>query len=161
MKEVFTSERIRFVELSEALVGEYLRMVNDMEHVGRLIGRTGVLTEAEERAWIEKKRREGAPIFSMLEKNGGAFIGNIDLRGLADGIAEFGIAITADKQDQGYGTEATRAFLRWARETIGLRRVWLRVYPDNFRAIRVYEKCGFREIGRNGEDLFMEQDLRS
>ena len=38
LKQVFESERIRFVEVSELLVKDYLVMVNDMEHVEKYLG---------------------------------------------------------------------------------------------------------------------------
>ena len=38
MKQVFESSRIRFVEVSEQLVEDYLAMVNDYENVNRFIG---------------------------------------------------------------------------------------------------------------------------
>ena len=157
MKQLFESERIRFVEVSEDLVPDYLRMVNDLEHVGRFIGRrTEPVSEEKERKWVREKLAEKAALFSMVEKNGGAFIGNIELMDLTDSEAELGIAITAAKQDLGYGTEAIRAVTGYAFDELGMKRVFLKVYPDNARAIRVYEKCGFREYDRTEEDVFME-----
>ena len=157
MKQLFESDRIRYVEVSEELVPDYLRMVNDLEHVGRFIGRrTEPVSEEKERKWVREKLAENATLFSMVEKNGGAFIGNIELMDLRDTEAELGIAITAAKQDRGYGTEAIRAVTGYAFDELGLKRVFLKVYPDNERAIRVYEKCGFREYDRTEEDVFME-----
>ena len=157
MKQLFESERIRFVEVSEELVPDYLRMVNDLEHVGRFIGRrTEPVSEEKERKWVREKLDEKAVLFSMIEKSSGAFIGNIELMDLRDTEAELGIAITAAKQDLGYGTEAIRAVTDYAFDQLGLKRVFLKVYPDNARAIRVYEKCGFREYDRTEEDVFME-----
>ena len=157
MKQLFESDRIRYVEVSEELVPDYLRMVNDLEHVGRFIGRrTEPVSEEKERKWVREKLAENATLFSMVEKNGGAFIGNIELMDLRDTEAELGIAITAAKQDRGYGTEAIRAVTGYAFDELGLKRVFLKVYPDNARAIRVYEKCGFREYDRTEEDVFME-----
>ena len=46
--------------------------------------------------------------------------------------------------------------VRYGMDTLGLRRVFLKVFPDNARAIRVYEKCGFREYDRTEDDVFME-----
>ncbi|MBQ1870763.1 MAG: GNAT family N-acetyltransferase, partial [Lachnospiraceae bacterium] len=34
--------------------------------------------------------------------------------------------------------------------------MFLRVFPNNLRAIHVYEKCGFSEYGRTDEDVLME-----
>ena len=157
MKQLFESDRIRYVEVTEELVQDYLKMVNDLEHVGRFIGRrTEPVSEEKERKWVREKLAEKAVLFSMIEKSSGAFIGNIELMDFTETEAELGIAITAAKQDLGYGTEAIRAATGYAFDELGLKRVFLKVYPDNGRAIRVYEKCGFREYDRTEEDVFME-----
>ena len=157
MQPIFESENIRFVRVSEELVPDYLAMVNDWERVGKLIGsRRDPISEEKERRWVQKKLAEGAALFSMLEKDTGAFIGNIELMDIADRAGELGIAITAAMQDKGYGTEAVRAMVDYGMDTLGLRRVFLKVFPDNARAIRVYEKCGFREYDRTEDDVFME-----
>ena len=157
MTTVFTSENIRFVRVSEKLLPDYLAMVNDWERVGKLIGsRRDPISEEKERRWVQKKLAEGAALFSMLEKDTGAFIGNIELMDIADGAGELGIAITAAMQDKGYGTEAVSAMVRYGMDTLDLHRVFLKVFPDNARAIRVYEKCGFREYDRTEDDVFME-----
>ena len=157
MTTVFTSKNILFVRVSEALVPDYLAMVNDWERVGRLIGsRRAPFTEQQERQWVQKKLAEGTPVYSMLEKQTGAFIGTIEFMDIADGVAELGIAITAAMQDKGYGTEAVTAMVDYGMGTLGLRRIFLKVFPDNARAIHVYEKCGFREYDRTEDDVFME-----
>ncbi len=157
MTTVFTSENIRFVQVSEELVPDYLAMVNDWERVGKLIGsRRDPIPEEKERRWVQKKLAEEAVLFSMLEKDTGAFIGNIEFMDVADGAGELGIAVTAAMQDRGYGTEAVRAMVEYGMDTLGLNRVFLKVFPDNARAIRVYEKCGFREYDRTDEKVFME-----
>lgn len=157
MKQVFESERIRFVEVSEPLIRDYLIMVNDFEHVDRFIGgRHKTYTEEMEVRWVRKKLAEKAPVFSMIEKQSGAFIGNIELMDISDSAGELGIAITAGKQDQGYGTEAVAAITAFGRDRLGLKRIFLRTRVDNARAIRVYEKCGFREYDRREDHVCME-----
>ena len=157
MEPIFASEHISFVRVSEDLVPEYLARVNDYDRVGRLLGRgRDPISEEQERRWVQKKLAEDATVFSMLEKTTGAFIGNIEIMDAVDGAGELGIAITAAMQEKGYGTEAIPAMVRYGMETLGLRRIFLKVYPDNARAIRVYEKCGFREYDRTADDVFME-----
>ena len=159
MQPVFESENIFFVRVSESLVPDYLAMVNDVEHVARLIGlsrRSEPITAEQERRWVQKKLAEDATVFSMLEKTTGTFIGNIELLHIENGSAELGIAITAAMQEKGYGTEAIPAMVQYGMETLGLLRIFLKVYPDNARAIHVYEKCGFREYDRTADDVFME-----
>ncbi len=156
MKKLFETERIRFVEVSEELVPDYLLMVNDPE-VNQFLGGTHeAYTAPQETEWVRKKRGEKATVFSMIEKAGGAFIGNIELFNVENGEGELGIAITAKKQNTGYGSEAVPAMIRYGFEKLGLKRIVLRVDPANARAIRVYEKCGFREYRRTDEDIYME-----
>ena len=49
---------------------------------------------------------------------------------------------------RGYGTAAMRLILRYAFMEVNLRRVTLTVFEYNPRAIRSYEKAGFRHEGR-------------
>ena len=157
MKQIFESENIRFVAVSERLVQDYLIMVNDIEHVEKFIGGWHEpFTEEQEIRWVQKKLADKVPVFSMLEKKSGRFIGNVELMDVADGTGELGIAITAEMQDRGYGTEAVRAVTEYGIKQLNLHRVFLRTNPDNSRAIHVYEKCSFREYDRTEEHVFME-----
>jgi RimJ/RimL family protein N-acetyltransferase len=62
---------------------------------------------------------------------------------------EVGIFIgTRENWGWGYGTDAMRTLVRWGFDILNLNRIWLRVYADNPRAIRCYQKAGFVEEGR-------------
>ena len=157
MEQVFESDRIIFVNVTEELLNDYLEMINDIENVARFIGRrTKPYTVEEEKDFIQSKVEEEASMYSMIERNSGDFIGNIEFMEIRDGIAELGIAITASKQNLGYGVEAIHRMLEYGFHTLGLDRVFLKVYPDNKRAIHVYEKCGFLKYNCTEEDVFME-----
>ena len=161
MKPIFESERIIFAEVSEAFVPGYLAMVNDYEHVNKYIGgayggSAHTYTEEDEIRWVREKLEEKAPVFSMVEKSSGEFIGNIELMDVTETEAELGIALTAAKQDRGFGTEAVTALLRYGFEELGLRRITLRTRLFNERAQHVYRKCGFRETARDDTHVFME-----
>lgn len=49
--------------------------------------------------------------------------------------------------DKGYGSDALATFLKYIFEVKGFKKLYLRVYEDNKRAIRCYEKCGFKKRG--------------
>jgi|SRR5581483_1727413 RimJ/RimL family protein N-acetyltransferase len=49
--------------------------------------------------------------------------------------------------NKGYGTDAMRVLLRYAFQELNLHRVSLRVFAFNARAIRSYEKVGFKPEG--------------
>ena len=157
MKQIFESENISYVEVTEALIPDYLTMVNDIEHVDRFIGGPHEPYTAEQEAqWVHEQLRDKNPVFSMIEKKSGRFIGNVELMNMTGSAAELGIAVTASMQEKGYGTEAVKAITDYGMKTLGLNRVCLRTNLDNVRAIHVYEKCGFREFRRTDEQVCME-----
>ncbi|MCR4632771.1 MAG: GNAT family N-acetyltransferase [Erysipelotrichaceae bacterium] len=157
MKQIFESEHISFVEVTERLVNDYLTMVNDYENVNRFIGsKKKSFTVEQELQWVRNKLDEKALVFSMIEKKSGRFIGNIELMDPTDSQGELGIAITAKMQNSGFGTEAVIALSEYAIDRLGMKRVFLRTDPNNSRAIHVYQKCGFKECGRTDGHIYME-----
>lgn len=75
------------------------------------------------------------------------------------GDAFLGIAI-GDPADwgHGYGTDAMRVLLRFAFTELNLHRVSLQVFGYNTRAIRSYEKAGFKREG--AERQYLQRDGR-
>jgi RimJ/RimL family protein N-acetyltransferase len=61
-----------------------------------------------------------------------------------------------EEWDQGYGTEATELMLALAFERFGLHRVGLSVFAFNERAIRAYQKAGFRIEGRLRQSILRD-----
>jgi aminoglycoside 6'-N-acetyltransferase len=61
--------------------------------------------------------------------------------------ADVDIFLGPDTQDRGLGTEAMRAIVRYLIDERGHHRVTLGTAVDNARAIRCYEKVGFRRVG--------------
>jgi RimJ/RimL family protein N-acetyltransferase len=84
-------------------------------------------------------------------------IGNCGVFGieLTHRSAELGIMI-GDKSEwnKGYGAEAMTLLLRHCFETLNLNRAFLRVYEDNIRAVRSYEKAGFILEGRQRQAVY-------
>jgi len=80
----------------------------------------------------------------------GELIGETALKHIdqRNGDADFHIAIGNKAYwGKGYGTDATRALMKYTFEQLNLHRVTLYVHDFNARAIRVYEKCGFQREG--------------
>jgi RimJ/RimL family protein N-acetyltransferase len=68
------------------------------------------------------------------------------------GTAELGRLMLGEPAAAGRGLarEATNAVVALALERLGLQEIYLEVIPDNVRAIKVYEVCGF-EVTRSSE----------
>ncbi|WP_324667532.1 GNAT family N-acetyltransferase [Geochorda subterranea] len=103
------------------------------------------------RRWLEEGRKDRYRMVFIIEGPGGRPIGDVDLYHIAwrSKEAELRIRIGFPAMwNQGLGTDAIRTLLRYAFEQRGMRRIYLRVLRSNPRAIRCYEKCGFRKEGR-------------
>lgn len=65
-----------------------------------------------------------------------------------DHSSEIGIAIGEKAYwNKGYGADALKLLLWYGFQTIGLNRIWLRVYEGNERGIHAYLKAGFVHEG--------------
>ena len=60
---------------------------------------------------------------------------------------------------KGYGTDAMRVGLRYAFDELHLHRVSLTVYGNNARAMRSYEKAGFKREGSLPEAMFRDGEF--
>lgn len=68
----------------------------------------------------------------------------------------FRISLIADGRGRGYGTEATRAVVKYGLRTVGLHRISLTVHVDNPPGIRAYEKSGFVREGILRDAVFWD-----
>ena len=60
-----------------------------------------------------------------------------------------------DYRSKGYGTEAIRLVLEYGFKYLNLKNINLDVFAFNERAIKCYEKCGFKEYGRRRKCKFV------
>ena len=82
-------------------------------------------------------------------------IGLISLwdRSIPHQAAELSIWIGQGHRNGGAGTEALRLALRHAFGPMGLHKIYLRVLEYNARAIRTYQKCGFKIEGTLRDEM--------
>lgn len=115
---------------------------------------------AQEERWFEgvlERIERNTDVMLAIETHDGVHIGNVGLHGIdwKNRHAELGIAIGEKAHwGQGYGTDAVRTILGVAFLQMNLHRVSLRVNADNARAIRCYEKAGFRKEGAYRDMIF-------
>lgn len=75
--------------------------------------------------------------------------------------AEYGILIGAQSQrGKGYAREATELILNYAFNTLRLQKVSLRVFSDNYKAIRLYESAGFQKEGLLRSEFLKDGSFR-
>lgn len=106
-------------------------------------------TLEEEQDWYDRRRADPDSVMWAIETAEGRLIGNVELRLTPNARrAEMGIVV-GDKAEwsKGYGTHTVRLVLRYAFKELDLNRVELTTDEENHRAIRCYEKCGFKREG--------------
>jgi len=157
-ESVIHGEKVRLRAIEREDIPRFLKWLND-PGVRHYLSMYLPLSRAQAEEWFERQlKNERARVFA-IETMEGEHIGNIGLHDISwkDRCAELGIFIgESDFWGQGYGTDAIRTLLRLAFQEMGLHRVSLRVFDFNPRAIRCYQKCGFRQEGCLREAHFTE-----
>jgi RimJ/RimL family protein N-acetyltransferase len=147
-------ERIRLRAITRDDLPHFVEWLNDPEVTQGLMHYLPFSMEDEE-TWYESMRKgpkeEHPLMIDICSEEGWEPIGDCGLFGIDWRIrqAEFGIVIGAKQHwDKGYGTEALELMIQHGFHTLNLNRISLRVYENNPRAIRSYEKAGLSIEGR-------------
>lgn len=156
MRAVFTGKFVRLSafdpeEMSRAFPrwhrnSEFLRLLNASPRP--------LHSSKAEQKWMEEEVAELTPanyLFSIRTLAEDRLIGEIGLDVVdwpgGDAFVGLGIGET-EYWGRGYGTDAMNVILGYAFTELNLRRITLNVFAYNPRAIRSYEKAGFRHEGR-------------
>jgi RimJ/RimL family protein N-acetyltransferase len=148
---------LRALRLEDAPL--FVTWFNDAE-VNRFTLRSQPLSLAEEEEFIRQlPSRPNDLVLGIVLRETDQMIGGTGFHALDQRNRHCSFGITLGEKStwgRGYGTEATRLMLGHAFQTLNLNRVWLHVYEYNQRAIRSYEKAGFRIEGRLRQDTFRD-----
>lgn len=150
-----TSIHLRALERADAAT--ILPWVNDQQVTQHLLIHKPMNLAAEEAFIDAANHSEHDAVFGICDRASGHLVGVAGLHRIdaKNRQAMFGIFIgQAQHRGKGMGTETTSLVVRYAFDTLNLHRVWLHVYEDNKRAIRVYEKLGFVREGLLRQDSF-------
>ena len=151
------SVRLRAIDRDD--IPTFVRWFNDPD-VRHFLQMFEPMSRAGEERWFEAHlNRQDEYLFAIEAPvdDGWLNIGNVGLhrvdwknRGVTFGI------VLGEKAfwGKGFGTDATRTMLRFAFEELNLHRVELEVYDFNPRAMRCYEKAGFRLEGTRRQAHF-------
>jgi RimJ/RimL family protein N-acetyltransferase len=156
MRDIYKGNLVRLSAMDAEEAGKaFARWSRDSEF--RRLLDSGVSSLASSKAvqtWLEKELEED-PLrqywFSIRTLDDDQLLGDIDLSvynwSARDAFVGLGIG-EREFWGRGYGTDVMRVLLRYAFTEVNLHRVTLTVFEYNPRAIRSYEKAGFRHEGR-------------
>ncbi len=151
-------KRINLRPVEKEDVPDLERWIND-EEVRRNLLVFLPMNKTDEEAWVVNlSKNKGTDILMIIvAKNKSIGSVGINKISLNNRTAEIGINI-GEKHcwNKGYGTEAIMLLLRYAFNTLNLRKICLEVLAFNKRAIACYKKCGFEEEGLLKKQFFRD-----
>jgi RimJ/RimL family protein N-acetyltransferase len=164
MKDILRGELVRLSAMDvEESSKAFSRWSRDSEFK-RLINSEAVRTTSSQsvKKWFQKELDERSinqHWFSIRKLDDDTLLGDIDLFvdtwASRDAFVGLGIG-EREFWGKGYGTDLLNIILRYAFTEVNLKRVTLNVFEYNPRAIRAYEKVGFRHEGRQRKVLNKE-----
>lgn len=124
----------------------------------------GLFTKESHENWIKTMVETGKVVQMIIceigtdKPVGSVYVRDIDK---THHKAEYGIFIgEKDARGKGYGTAAAKLMVRYCFEELALHRLFLRVYAENERAIRSYEKAGFVKEALLREDVYIDGEYK-
>lgn len=158
---MFEGKKVRLREYSKDDLELARAYLNDMEL--RKLMTPGIpfpLRVEEELKWYDAltSMSDGPYNFAIesIEESqyiGGCGINHVDSK---NRVGLVGIFLGKDHLNQGYGTEAMRLLVDFCFNEVNLNKVKLFVYSVNKRAIRCYEKVGFKQEGVLREEMYRD-----
>jgi RimJ/RimL family protein N-acetyltransferase len=155
-------EKVALGPLQRELLPLYTRWINDFEIVTTL-GQVSVpITLDKEEKWYESIHNEDIN-FTIYLRDSWQPIGTTGLKKIdyRNQRCEFGILIgEKDCWNKGYGSESAYLLLDYGFNMLGLHSINLTVYSSNLKAIRAYEKAGYKVAGRLREVIRFGQEFQ-
>lgn len=139
-------------------IEKYVKWMNDFSTTDGLGSSSKVTTFESERAWLINNMDKKEQQFAIVLKETDKLIGNCgfcDINHLHQ-KGEVGLFIGEDEnRSKGYGTEALSLLVEYGFNYLNLKNIMLKVFSFNKRAIKSYEKIGFKVFGKRTEDYYL------
>jgi len=122
-----------------------------------------IITHDRHRAWFSQYSTKDDELFFVVEARGQA-VGQASVSRIncVDGIAEVGRFLVApEASGLGYIGHACAELLRFCKDALNLKSVFLEVKEDNEKAIEIYVRNGFREEARAQGMIRMSRSLNN
>ena len=157
---IIYGERVRLRAAEREDIKTFHRWVNDPE-VTQELALYLPMSMVDEETWFngmtQRDPNEKSLVIEVREGMDWRMIGNSGVFGIewVNRCGELGILIGEKTEwNKGYGTEVMTMLQQHCFKTLNLNRIFLRVYAENRRAIRAYEKAGFVAEGRMREAVY-------
>lgn len=103
------------------------------------------------------RRKESSNIHLAITDENDMYIGTVSLKNIENGQAEFAIAIRRSAMGKGYSKYGMSEILRMGFNELGLERIYWYVSLENKRAIRFYDKNGYKRTDAASLNIMEDQ----
>ncbi|MBB6454936.1 RimJ/RimL family protein N-acetyltransferase [Salirhabdus euzebyi] len=130
------------------------------EKIRKLTGLQRVYTKNFMDEYSEKISNDASRVFLLIvTSDNDTIIGDVEINSIDTFNRNANIRIEIHNEDylgNGYGTEAMQLMLKHGFGTLNLHRIELEVFSYNARAIKAYEKLGFKKEGVKRQSLYYD-----
>lgn len=139
-------------------IEKYVKWMNDFSTTDGLGSSSKVTTFESEKSWLINNMDKKEQQFAIVLKETDKLIGNCgfcDINHLHQ-KGEVGLFIGEEEnRSKGYGTEALSLLVEYGFNYLNLKNIMLKVFSFNERAIKSYEKVGFKVFGKRTEVYYL------
>ncbi len=153
---IIQGEKIKLIPMDEQDTKDVIRWRNNVRD--KFIYRE-LFTMESHTKWLNEVVRQGSAVQYIIDTKNDGRVGSVFLRDIdkKNQKAEYGIFIgEIGAQGKGYGSEAAKLMTQYGFEDLKLHKIMLRVFSDNYKAIKSYEKAGFIQEGYLKDDVCID-----
>lgn len=154
MLKIFNDKKIKISKLSKKDLGrvkEFQAFINSLVEEDAQIRVNRKQSLKEEKEWLErnllKSKKQKAVI--LIAEHNNEIVGNVGIdlgKGRNDHMGKFWIAIKKGYRNVGLGTYLAKEIIKLAKKELRPKIIILDVYPTNKRAIKFYQRLGFKKV---------------
>ena len=159
---MLTGKNVKLVPLDERHLDAIMEGWNNPE-MRKYLGGYFPNSRESEKEWMrsaQESMKRRSDVHLVIEKSeDDSFIGTVAVHDInwVSHSGTIGIAIhKPENWNKGYGTEALKLLMKFCWNSLNMRRLDLTVHEFNERAMRVYEKLGFKECGVFHKRFFID-----
>lgn len=158
---MYVGEKVRLREYRREDISIRAKYINDSEIEKLLVSEIPYpVTLNEEEKWFESiSAFKDTYRFAIETLDASVYIGDCGINSVDWKNSVVGVTIFIGNKDfwgKGYGTDAMKILLNFIFLQMNINKVRLYVYSFNERAIKSYEKCGFKREGILREEIFKD-----